>query len=217
MKGCCPRCGFSAGMEAFVSDAEWKIAVAAAGALPSDCGPLVIRYIGCFAPQKRGLNSNRAAKLIGELRDMIIDGITFDRKEINAPSYVWAQAIQAVLDSPTLRLPLKDHHYLLRIVESKLVQRTDIDQAERHQSRRGDARMNSDRMQPIGDAIQTEDKVSIAFKNMSKDDQQKLMDEAIRQLQSEKFSLAHQQIFAMPRAMEILRKRLGLEVDDAGN
>jgi len=144
-------------MEAFMGEAEWKLVAAAAAALPSDSGPLVIRYIGLFAPGGRGLNANRAGRLLGELTDMILNGTSFDRQEIKAPSHVWRQALQSVLDAPDLRPPLKNHNYLLRVVQGALARRDDISQAERGQERRGQAHVRSGGMQHVSEAAELTD------------------------------------------------------------
>ena len=143
MKATCPACGFAAGLEAYIADADWREAVMAAAELPSDCGTLAIRYVGLFRPGKRALSPDRAARLIREVCDMIIKGVDFDRRRIDAPSHIWSQALMEVLERPNLQRPLKNHHYLLRIVESKLAARDDAFQAERAERRRGESRIQT--------------------------------------------------------------------------
>lgn len=153
MKGCCARCGYTAGIESFLTEAEWKAVAALAADLPAGCNSLVLRYIGLFAPDKRGLNAERAARLLNELRDMILNGTAYDRAPIRAPSYTWVEGITAVFDAERLRLPLKDHNYLLSVMRNKLAERTDMQQAEQHQARRGEARVSSGRMTRVADAL----------------------------------------------------------------
>lgn len=136
MKGTCPACGFGAGLEAFLADAEWREAVLAAAALPSDCGTLAIRYVGLFRPGKRALTPDRAARLIREVCEIITSGVDFDRRRIEAPSHVWRAALIEMLNKTDLRRPIKNHNYLLRIVESRLAARTDMQQVERAETRR---------------------------------------------------------------------------------
>ena len=143
MKATCPACGFAAGLEAYIADADWRDAVMAAAELPSDCGALAIRYVGLFRPEKRALSPDRAARLIREVCDMIIKGLDFDRRRIEAPSHVWRQALIEILERPDLRRPLRNHNYLLRIVQSKLAERSDALQDDRYQQHRGTPRINS--------------------------------------------------------------------------
>jgi len=135
MKMTCPSCGAGGSIGLFIADADARKAVLAAAKLPSDCGTWVLKYIAMFAPQERFLTTTRAAKLISECCDMIISGIDFDRDHITAPSYVWRQAMMQMLENQDIRRPIKNHHYLLRIVQSILNKRNDIDQSERAANR----------------------------------------------------------------------------------
>jgi len=151
MKGTCPSCGFGGGIEAFRNDAQWRKAVFAAAKLPSDCGTRTLNYMAMFRPSTRNLTPERAARIICEVCAMITDGVAFDRQMIKAPSHVWRQALMEIKDAD-IRRPLKNHHYLLRIVQSKLAARTDADQAERHQSRRGQSHVNTG-LQDVGQPL----------------------------------------------------------------
>ena len=155
MKVTCPSCGAGGSISLFIADADARKAVLAAAKLPSDCGTWVLKYIALFAPQERFLTTSRAAKLITECCDMIIDGVDFDRDHIKAPSYVWRQAMMQMLEQQELRRPIKNHHYLLRIVQSILTRRNDIDQSERAANRRlaEPARIHTTSMQPISEAL----------------------------------------------------------------
>jgi len=153
MKGTCPACGFGGGLEGFLADAEWREAVLAAAELPSDCGALAIRYVGLFRPEKRALSPSRAARLIREVCDMLIEGVDFDRQRIKAPSHVWRQALIQMLDAPNIQRPLRNHHYLLRIVQGLLAKQADMTQADRAMRRRSAARMDTGPA-PIGQALE---------------------------------------------------------------
>lgn len=150
----CPACGFAAGIESFIADGEWREAVLAAAALPSDCGPLVVRYAGLFRPEKRALTPSRAARLLREVCAMITDGVDFDRRRIEAPSHIWRRALIQVLDAPNIQRPLRNHHYLLRVVQSLLAKRDDAIQAERHRQRRSESHVRNGAMRPLAEAVQ---------------------------------------------------------------
>lgn len=103
-------------MSLFLADKYARQSVMAAAKLPSDCGVPVLTYISYFAPAQRFLTADRAAKLITECCDMIFNGVSFDRQHIQAPSHVWAQALE-IMAACEIQRPLKNHHYLLRIVQ----------------------------------------------------------------------------------------------------
>jgi len=142
MKVTCPSCGAGGSISLFIADADARDAILEAAKLPSDCGTLVMKYIAMFAPAKRHLSMDRATRLITECCAMIADGVEFDHQQIKAPSHVWRAALVEILAAPNIQRPLKNHHYLLRIVQSCLTKRTDAHQADSHQSRRGHAHVN---------------------------------------------------------------------------
>ncbi len=153
MKITCPSCGAGGSIGLFIADADARKAVLAAAKLPSDCGTWVLKYIALFAPQERFLTTSRAAKLITECCDMIIDGVDFDRDRIKAPSYVWSRAMMQMLEQQELRRPIKNHHYLLRIVQSILNKRCDPEPAVRGRNSGGSVTIRSAAMQPISEAL----------------------------------------------------------------
>lgn len=81
---------------------------------------------------------------------MITGGIDFDRQHIQAPSHVWRQALVDMLDAPNVKRPLKNHNYLLKILQSKLSQRADMAQGQRADERRSESRGESG-LQRTGD------------------------------------------------------------------
>jgi len=124
VKGTCPSCGCGGSLSLFIADADARKAVLAAARLPSDCGVAVLKYIGYFSPAERFLTAARAAKLIEECCDMIVKGVDFDRTFIQVPSRIWAQSF-AVMEASEIRRPLKNHHYLLRIVQGESAKKWD--------------------------------------------------------------------------------------------
>jgi len=186
----------------FLADKDARQAVLAAARLPSDCGELVLKYIGFFSPPERFLTSSRAAKLITECSDMILNGVDFDRARIQAPSHIWAKALES-MQSAELRRPLKNHHYLLRIVQGELAQKWDKQQSDTHQSRRSEARVNSPAMQSVGDvldgAMNPHDSTSSAtkdpFKELSPEARKQALKEAEETLLADGF---HQAFLGQP-------------------
>lgn len=155
MKGICPSCGAGGSIELFIADVEWREAIIEAAKLPSDCGSLALRYIGMFRSGSRFLTPDRSARLIREMCAMIIDGVDFDRQHINAPSHVWRDAIIDMLDAPNVKRPLKNHNYLLRIVQSKLGQKSDIDQSERAATYRNQTKTDRQgAMKAVGEVLE---------------------------------------------------------------
>jgi len=154
MKLTCPSCGAGGSIGLFIADIDARQAILAAAKLPSDCGELVLKYIGLFAPQSRFLTTSRASNLINECCDMVLKGVDFDRDFIQAPSHVWKRAFLSI-DSADIRRPLKNHHYLLRILQSELGKKTDINQQEQHQQRRSEARVSTSEMKRVGNMIST--------------------------------------------------------------
>jgi len=155
MKITCPSCGTGGSISLFMADTDARRAVLAAARLPSDCGMATLKYISLFTPRDRFLTSTRAARLITECCDMIISGVDFDRDHIKAPSYIWRQAMLEMIENEKIDRPIKNHHYLLRIVQTMLNKRSDVNQAERADARRNSetVRVRSTSMQPIAEAL----------------------------------------------------------------
>lgn len=72
LPGCCPSCGFSGEIEAFLVDPEARRAIARAAALEPAIGKLVGPYLRLFASGKRGMQLRRAVALIDELAALIV-------------------------------------------------------------------------------------------------------------------------------------------------
>lgn len=118
MRLTCPCCGSINSIEALLTDAAARQAVAAALELPAGLGERLLRYLGLFRPQGRALAWDRAARLLEELRAAIDAGqIERHGQTWPAPLDYWRLALDQMLDSrPTLALPLKSHGYLYEII-----------------------------------------------------------------------------------------------------
>ncbi|MDX8389173.1 MAG: hypothetical protein R8M38_01650 [Mariprofundaceae bacterium] len=150
----CPACGCSGDDELFGADKEWRHAMVDALAMPSNCGPGVKEYLNLFRPIKRALSAKRARKLLAEVRELICaDEITFDRACYKIPAHVWQQALQIMIEKIDLQRPMPNHNYLIKVAISLLVKRVDMQQQEQHQARRSEARVDSEQMQPFGEAL----------------------------------------------------------------
>jgi len=154
MKVTCPSCGAGGSIALFIADADARQAVFSAAKLPSDCGTWVLKYITLFSPAERFLTQSRAAKLITECCDMLLNGVDFDRQRLQAPSHVWRKALMQMMDASNIQRPLKNHHYLLRIVQSELGKRDDAQRHEQHQERMAEARTHTTSMQKVGEVME---------------------------------------------------------------
>lgn len=115
----CPSCGSQFSLDAVIDDSAASQALQGALEL-SPIGPLIIRYIALFRPEKSKLTWPRVAALLNELLPSIrSERLQRDGKLHEAPFRVWATALEKALaarDSGALRTPLKGHGYLFEIV-----------------------------------------------------------------------------------------------------
>lgn len=117
MRLTCPCCGATNSLEALLTDAAARQAIAAALALPG-LGDRLVRYLGLFRPQGRGLTWDRVARLLEELNTALAAGQIERHGQVwPAPLDYWKLALDQILDArPTLTLPLKSHGYLYEIL-----------------------------------------------------------------------------------------------------
>jgi len=153
MKVACPSCGTGGSIALFIADADARKAVLEAARLPSDCGTWVLKYMTLFSPRERFLSTSRGTRIIADCCTMIVDGVIFERARLTAPSYIWREALMDVCHSQSITRPLKHHHYLLRVVQSKLQQRHEpvtIDAPP--VDRRGESRLSTG-MKKVGEVL----------------------------------------------------------------
>jgi hypothetical protein len=119
LPGCCPSCGFSGEIEAFLVDPEARRAIARAAALEPAIGKLVGPYLRLFANGKRGVQLRRAVALIDELAALVDAGEVCrdERVGVRRPASptMWATGMEQMIGQPPSG-PLKNHHYLRAIV-----------------------------------------------------------------------------------------------------
>lgn len=158
MRLVCPCCGAMNSLEALINDGKARAAVSAALALPAGIGDRVIRYLGLFRPQQRGLSWDRVTRILEELNGAIVAAeVQRDGKTYPAPADVWAMALDEVLDRrDKLDLPLAGHGYLFEIVAAtsrksteRRLQQQEWDE-ERARARQGS---RDGRMQNVGAVV----------------------------------------------------------------
>jgi hypothetical protein len=116
----CPCCNARFPVESSLTDDAARRAVAAALRMPPPLGDMVLRYLGCFRPNKQALGWGRAARLIDELMELIASA-EVSRNNVTrvAPMDVWRHALEETLearDLGTLDIPLKNGHAYLEEV-----------------------------------------------------------------------------------------------------
>lgn len=153
MKLTCPACGATHSLEALLTDAAAREAVAAALALPAPLGDRLLRYLGLFRPAKRALSWDRAAKLLAELHGLIQAGEISRRGRVwPAPLPYWQQALDAVLEQRAkLQLPLGSHGYLLEIIAGVAARAEQAAELKTEQRRQQAARSAAPK--PIAEAV----------------------------------------------------------------
>ena len=97
-----------------------RTAVARAFSL-TPIGKLLLAYVQLFKPKKHALSMGKVVKILDQLIPMIQESkIEFDGRIWPAPQAYWEQAIEQMIDTrEKLRLPLRDHNYLLTIISGR--------------------------------------------------------------------------------------------------
>lgn len=114
----CPACRCIAGADAWHGEADVEQFMRIKDELPFEIGRRTINYLALFRPRSgRPLAWSTALRLVGELRDLVIDPmIQWDRQTPRPNSArAWYEAMERVIQNPPRRLPLKSHGYLRAI------------------------------------------------------------------------------------------------------
>ncbi|MGQ0530119.1 MAG: hypothetical protein ACT4PG_09945, partial [Panacagrimonas sp.] len=159
MKATCPCCGAHASIEAFLSDADAREVASLFAGLPAQLGPVVLRYLGLFRPEKRALTWDRARKLLTELVQMIAAGEVQRRGKTHAVSpALFQRAMEQMLaQRERIRLPLKDHGYLCEVIagespkEAARLEEQELIQKRTESQRSGPVETPAQRMQRMRD------------------------------------------------------------------
>lgn len=114
----CPSCGVSGDLEFWVIDETERQAIGIALSIPRELKVAVLGYLKLFEPPQRRLSVSRAVKILGELEAGISAAQVHYRGRIwPAPLDYWRQALDEMLmRRDSLKLPIKNHNYLLAIV-----------------------------------------------------------------------------------------------------
>ena len=120
MKTTCPACGAVSSLDVLLGNDGAREAVMAALEIPAPLGKLLVQYLGLFRPAQRQLSFDRVANILNELLPMIREAkIERSGRIWSAPQEYWKSAIEDMLAKrDRLTLPLKNHGYLLTIIES---------------------------------------------------------------------------------------------------
>lgn len=120
MKTTCPACGAVASLDVLIGNDGAREAVMAALEIPAPLGKLMVQYLSLFRPAQRQLSFDRVANILNELLPMIREAkIERSGRIWSAPQEYWKSAIEDMLAKrDRLTLPLKNHGYLLTIIES---------------------------------------------------------------------------------------------------
>lgn len=118
MRLTCPECGAVGSIAQFTADADARAVGERLAALAPDLGIPVMRYMGLFRPNQRGLTWPRARRLLEDLAEMMgSPAIQRGGKDWPVTREMWRQALEHMADKrSTLTLPLQSHGYLLTIV-----------------------------------------------------------------------------------------------------
>jgi len=119
LPGCCPSCGFTGDIEAFLIEPEAKRAIARVAVLDPGIGKVIGPYLRLFGTGKRGLQLRRAVKLIDELAALVEAGEVCRDERVGvrrpASASMWLAGIEQMLATPPSG-PLHNHHYLRAVV-----------------------------------------------------------------------------------------------------
>lgn len=113
----CPQCNNTFDLQQAWDDADGRRFAELLTQLPPSIIRPFFNYLKLFKPRKRALSWARALKLTQELAPMIHAAqITRNGMLYVIPLPLWESAMQSMLHSKTLSLPLESHGYLLEIL-----------------------------------------------------------------------------------------------------
>ena len=117
----CPACGGICSLDAWVNQAQVSEVLKIVAGFPAEVGGDVLRYVALFRSvgneQNRGLSWKKALKLLTELKGYIQSGYVQrgSKAARPCPVEVWCEALKVVINSTSIKLPLKGHGYLLEV------------------------------------------------------------------------------------------------------
>ena len=156
----CPHCASGFDLIQAWQDKDARRFITLLTALPPKAiQPTFIYVTHCFKPPKQALRWSRLLKLLQELAPMIQDAqIKRNGTFYRVPLESWVTTMQGLVESPsdTLKLPLKDHAYLLTILAN---------QAERAAGK-AETKAEADKLAGIR-AKPADDEASISFAELA--------------------------------------------------
>lgn len=132
----CPSCQLSFPLEAGLVERDGKALAALMAELAPDLGRAALAYLALHKPVKRALKLGRAAKIVGELIDLVHAGqISWKGDVARTTPGLWIAGIERLADQrDELSLPLTGHG-LLRACVHKLATGEEF-RAQREQAQR---------------------------------------------------------------------------------
>lgn len=114
----CPGCGLRGPLESFIDHKEGLQVAALVGRIPPALAPVLLRYIGLFAPAQHVPTFSRIRRLLDELVPMIEAGrIRRARRDWPVSLAQWEDGLRQMVERRAqLTLPLKSHGYLLEVL-----------------------------------------------------------------------------------------------------
>lgn len=113
----CPGCGAYGTVEAFTGHADAAVCASLMGQMPAAVATAVERYARLFAPAKHRMTWKRQRKVLESIAPLIeAQLIKAKGRTWPAPHAAWISAINTMLDSRTMELPLTTHGYLQKIL-----------------------------------------------------------------------------------------------------
>ncbi len=135
LNGQCPVCGVRGHLAIFLVVMESKQAMAIIAELPREVSSISLYYLDLFRPASgQAIGMNKAMRLLSDLRDEIKCGYVQPKGKIArpCPAWIWAEAIQTMLDQRAcLDLPMPNHTYLKKVAWGK------ADEADKNQEAAG--------------------------------------------------------------------------------
>lgn len=119
MRLTCPTCGAAASAESWSNDMACREVLALITRLPQPLPRVAVDYLGLFRPGERGLSWKKALRIAGEIGELVRVGYVSVPGQVdrNCSASVWARGMEQMAEQRSaLRLPMKNHNYLKRVV-----------------------------------------------------------------------------------------------------
>lgn len=154
----CPSCQVRFPIEGGIADAAARQAVAQVAKLPAPLGDLVVAYFGLFAARGKATAWPKVARLAAEMNDLIrADAVAFGARRYPVSPQLWKLGLETILERrDRIDLPLKNHRYLLSIIEpeaERLARREAAEREQQEEQRRQHRRGGDGGPSTVGDVL----------------------------------------------------------------